>query len=170
MQLEQRMSLLRDAGHFLNSYGIPSIVELTGDLPELEVFAALRDGELTNTSTDHLRQSRRESSCHSEFFAELDKLASSITMIGSRRSLSRFFSDGVGNPPPMFYDPADYKQLVVELDKRQIVTHAIGARAVHMVTTNWKRPMARQTGAYAWNISSPFHWKICLALPSSQSS
>lgn len=74
-----------------------------------------------------------------EFLADLDKARKTYHDDWVSANLVKFFSDGVGNPPPMFYDPAEYRKLVIELDKRgyQIVTHAIGAEAVHMVLDSY---------------------------------
>src|ERR1700732_5128211 len=45
---EEKLTLLRDASHHLNSYGITSVTNATGDLAEVQLYAALRDrGELT---------------------------------------------------------------------------------------------------------------------------
>src|SRR6185295_18659360 len=42
---------------------------------------------------------------------------------------------GSGMFPPLTYEPAEYKKLVLELDKRgfQIMTHALRGDAAHMV-------------------------------------
>ena len=141
MPLEQRMSLLRDAEHFLNSFGITSVVELTGDLPELEAFAALRDrGELTLRTRTAFGKVGVNHHLTPQFLSDLDKARKTYHDDWVSANLVKFFSDGVGNPPPMFYDPAEYRKLIIELDKRgyQIVTHAIGAGAVHMVLDSYE--------------------------------
>ena len=136
MPLDQRMALLRDAEHYLNRFGITSVVELTGDLPELEAFAALRDrGELTIRTRTGFGKVAVNHHLTPEFLAGLDKARKLYHDDWVSANLVKFFADGVGNPPPMFYDPAEYRRLLIELDKRgyQIVTHAIGAGAVHAV-------------------------------------
>ena len=136
MPLEQRMALLRDAEHYLNRFGITSVVELTGDLPELEAFAALRDrGELTIRTRTGFGKVAVNHHLTPDFLANLDKARKLYHDDWVSANLVKFFADGVGNPPPMFYDPAEYRRLLIELDKRgyQIVTHAIGAGAVHAV-------------------------------------
>jgi predicted amidohydrolase YtcJ len=136
MPLEQRMALLRDAEHYLNTFGITSVVELTGDLPELEAFAALRDrGQLTIRTRTGFGKVAVNHHLTPEFLADLDKARKLYHDDWVSANLVKFFSDGVGNPPPMFYDPAEYRKLIIELDKRgyQIVTHAIGSGAVHAV-------------------------------------
>jgi len=136
MPLQQRMDLLRQAGHYLNRFGITSVVELTGDLPELEAFAALRDrGELTLRTKTGFGKVAVNHHLTADFLADLDKARRTYHDEWVSANLVKFFSDGVGSPPPMFYEPAEYKKLVIELDKRgyQIVTHAIGSDAVHMV-------------------------------------
>lgn len=136
MPLEQRMALLGGAEHYLNRFGITSVVELTGDLPELEAFAALRDrGELTIRTRTGFGKVAVNHHLTPEFLAGLDQARKLYHDEWVSANLVKFFADGVGNPPPMFYDPAEYRKLLIELDKRgyQIVTHAIGAGAVHAV-------------------------------------
>jgi predicted amidohydrolase YtcJ len=136
MPLEQRMALLRGAEHYLNRFGITSVVELTGDLAELEAFAALRDrGELTIRTRTGFGKVAVNHHLTPDFLADLDKARKLYHDEWVSANLVKFFADGVGNPPPMFYDPAEYGKLLIELDKRgyQIVTHAIGAGAVHAV-------------------------------------
>ncbi len=136
MPLDQRMALLRGAEHYLNRFGITSVVELTGDLAELEAFAALRDrGELTIRTRTGFGKVAVNHHWTPEFLADLDKARKLYHDDWVSANLVKFFADGVGNPPPMFYDPAEYRKLLIELDKRgyQIVTHAIGAGAVHAV-------------------------------------
>jgi predicted amidohydrolase YtcJ len=142
MPLETRMSLLREAAHYLNSFGITSVVEVTGDTPELEAFAALRDrGQLTVRTRSAFGKVAVNHHPTPEFFAELDKARKLYHDDWVSANLVKLFSDGVGNPPPQFYDPADYRKLITELDKRgyQIVTHAIGADAVHMVVDSYEQ-------------------------------
>ncbi|HTS46691.1 MAG TPA: amidohydrolase [Bryobacteraceae bacterium] len=136
MPLEQRVALLRGAEHYLNRFGITSVVELTGDLGELEAFAALRDrGELTIRTRTGLGKVAVNHHLTPQFLADLDKARKLYHDDWVSANLVKFFADGVGNPPPMFYEPAEYRRLLIELDKRgyQIVTHAIGAGAVHAV-------------------------------------
>jgi len=141
MPLEQRMALLREAEHFLNTFGITSVVEVTGDLPELEALGALRDrGELTVRTKTAFGKVGVNHHLNPQLLADLDKARKMYHDDWVSANLVKFFSDGVGNPPPMFYDPAEYKKLIIELDKRgyQIVTHAIGAGAVHMVLDSYE--------------------------------
>ena len=53
MPREEKLALLRDASHYLNQLGITSVANATGDLAEIELYAALRDrGELTSEFGD----------------------------------------------------------------------------------------------------------------------
>ena len=48
LSAEEQMSMIRVATRELNSYGVTSVVNATGDLAEIKLYAALRDrGELT---------------------------------------------------------------------------------------------------------------------------
>jgi predicted amidohydrolase YtcJ len=56
-------------------------------------------------------------------------------------NLVKFFADGgSGMIPPLVYDPADYKKLVLELDKRgyQVMTHALRGDSAHMVLDTYE--------------------------------
>jgi predicted amidohydrolase YtcJ len=139
--LDEELALLRDAVHYLNRYGITSIVNATGDLHEIELYGKLRDrGELTAHTRTAFGAVAVNHHLTPEFLADLDKARTTYHDEWVSANLVKFFSDGVGNPPPMFYDPAEYKKLVLELDKRgyQIVTHAIGAGATHMVLDTYE--------------------------------
>ena len=136
MPLEQRMALLREAEHYLNRFGITGVVELTGDLPELEAFAALRDrGELTLRTRTGFGKVAVNHHWTPAFLADLEKARTLYHDDWVSANLVKFFADGVGNPPSLFYEPAEYRKLLTELDKRgyQIVTHAISSQAVHTV-------------------------------------
>jgi predicted amidohydrolase YtcJ len=140
MPLEQRVSLLRDAAHYLNSFGITGVAELTGDTAELEAFGALRDrGELTVRTKTAYGKVAVNHHPTPEFFAELDKARKLYHDDWVSANLVKIFSDGAGNPTPIFYDTADYRKLITEIDKRgyQIVTHAIGSDAIHMVVDSY---------------------------------
>jgi hypothetical protein len=73
-----------------------------------------------------------------QFLADLEKARKTYHDDWVSANLVKFFADGAGGPP--LYDPAEYKALVVELDKRgyQIMTHAIGAGPAHMVVDGYE--------------------------------
>jgi len=53
----------------------------------------------------------------------------------------KFFADGgSGMVPPLTYNPAEYKNLVMELDKRgyQVMTHALRGDSAHMVLDTYE--------------------------------
>ena len=139
--LDEEVALLRDAVRYLSRYGITSIVNATGDLHEIRLYGALRDrGELTVHTRTAFGAVAVNHHLTPEFLADLDQARTTYHDDWVSANLVKFFSDGVGNPPPMFYDPAEYKHLVLELDKRgyQIVTHAIGAGATRMVLDTYE--------------------------------
>ena len=139
--LDEEVALLRDAAHYLNRYGITSVVNATGDLHEIQLYGVLRDrGELTIHTRTAFGAVAVNHHLTPEFLADLDRARTTYHDEWVSANLVKFFSDGVGNPPPMFYDPAEYKKLVLELDKRgyQIVTHAIGAGATHIVLDTYE--------------------------------
>ena len=139
MKLEQRASILRDAAHYLNSFGITSVAELTGDLEELEALGALRSrGELTLRVRVGFAKVAVNHKATPAFFAELEKARSLYHDDWITANLVKFFADGLGNP--LFYQPAEYENIIRELDRRgfQIVTHAIGSDGVHAMLEGYQ--------------------------------
>src|SRR6202521_4065268 len=125
--LEEKLALLRDAGHHLNSYGVTSVTNATGDLAEIQLYAALRDrGELTVRTKTSFGAVAVNHHLTPEFLADLDKARTLYHDDWVSANLVKFFVDGgTGLIPPLTYQPAEYKKLVLELDKRgyQIMTH-----------------------------------------------
>jgi len=76
LTLEEKLAILSEGAHYLNRYGITSITNATGDLAEIELYAALRDrGQLTD-APEHRSARGRQPSFHSRFLAGLEKARS----------------------------------------------------------------------------------------------
>jgi predicted amidohydrolase YtcJ len=146
--LEDRMAVLREAAHFLNSYGITSVVNATGNLKEIEVYGALRDrGQLTVRTRTSFAEVSVNHHLTPQFLAGLEKARTTYHDDWVSANLVKFFSDGAGATSAQlqpnadgtqarpWYEPADYQKTVLELDKRgyQIMTHSIGDAAARMV-------------------------------------
>ena len=127
LSLEEKLALLRQASLHLNSYGITSVTNASGDLAEIQLYAALRDrGELTVRVKTAFGAIGKTHHLTPEFLADLDKARSLYHDDWVSANLVKFFADGgTGAIPPLMYEPADYKNLVLELDKRgyQVMTH-----------------------------------------------
>ena len=140
---EQKLQLIEAATHFLNGFGITSVVNATGDLAEIKLYATLRDrGALTvRTRTSFgavavphrltpgfLRTSkRRAGTYHDEWVSA---------------NLVKFFSDGgTGLLPPLVYTPEAYDALVMALDARgyQLMSHALRADSVHLILDTYEK-------------------------------
>jgi predicted amidohydrolase YtcJ len=139
---DEKLAMLRDASLYLNRYGVTSITNASGSLAEIELYAALRDrGQLTVRirtafgaigATHHLTP---------EFLAELDKARTQYHDDWVSANLVKFFADGgTGEVPPLMYEPAEYKKLVLELDKRgyQIMTHTYRPDTSRMVVDTYE--------------------------------
>jgi predicted amidohydrolase YtcJ len=124
---EEKLALLRDAAHELNRYGITSVVNATGDLKQIELYATLRDrGELTVRTKTSFGAVGVNHHLTPEFLADLEKARTLYHDDWVSANLVKFFADGgTGLIPPLMYRPEEYKRLVLELDKRgyQIMTH-----------------------------------------------
>jgi len=134
---EEKLSFLRDASHHLNQFGITSVVNATGGLAQIELYAALRDrGELTVRTRTSFGAVAVNHHLTPQFLADLEKARTLYHDDWVSANLVKFFADGgTGLVPPLTYQAADYKKLVLELDKRgfQIMTHAYRPDSTHMV-------------------------------------
>jgi predicted amidohydrolase YtcJ len=146
--LEERMAVLRNAARYMNSFGITSITNATGNLKEIETYAALRDrSELTLRTRTAFAEVSLNHHLTPQFLADLEKARKTYNDEWVSANLVKFFADGAGPTTarfekgfsgphvPTWYDPAEYTKIITELDKRgyQIMTHAIGNAANHMV-------------------------------------
>jgi predicted amidohydrolase YtcJ len=139
---EEKLAFLRDASHHLNLYGITSVVNATGNLAEIQLYAALRDrGELTVRTRTSFGAVAVNHHLTPEFLADLEKARNLYHDDWVSANLVKFFVDGgTGLIPPLTYRPAEYKMLVLELDKRgfQIMTHAYRPDSTHLVVDTYE--------------------------------
>jgi hypothetical protein len=128
---------LRAAIGYLNSFGITSIVNATGSLSEIRLYAALRDrGELTIHTRTAIGGVGTHHQLTAEFLTQLNEARQQYNDEWVSANLVKFFADGgTGLTPPIIYEPHEYLRLITELDKRgfQIMTHAVRDDTVHMV-------------------------------------
>jgi predicted amidohydrolase YtcJ len=143
MPRDEKLSLLRDASHYLNRFGITSVVNATGSLAEIELYAGLRDrGELTVRTRNSFGAVAVNHHLTPEFLADLETARSTYHDDWVSANLVKFFSDGgSGMLPPLTYEHSEYKKLVMELDNRgyQIMTHALRGDAAHMVLDTYEQ-------------------------------
>ncbi len=141
--LEERLAMLQAATRHLNSFGITSVVNATGDLAELELYATLRDrGVLTVRTRTSFGSVAVQHHLTPVFLAELEQARRRYHDEWVSANLVKFFADGsTGLIPPLVYAPQDYEALVMELDSRgyQIMTHALRADSVHMILDTYER-------------------------------
>jgi predicted amidohydrolase YtcJ len=134
---EDQLSMLRDAGHYLNQYGITSVVNATGDLHEIGLYAKLHErGELTVRIRNAFGAVAVPHRLTPQFLADLEAARTRYHDEWVSANLVKFFADGsTGLIPPLVYEPASFKELVIELDRRgyQLMTHAERDDSVHMV-------------------------------------
>jgi len=126
--MDEKLAAVREASHHLNRYGITSVVNATGNLAEIQLYAALRDrGELTVRTRTSFGAVAVNHHLTPEFLADLEKARTLYHDDWVSANLVKFFVDGgTGLVPPLTYQASDYKNLVLELDRRgfQIMTHA----------------------------------------------
>jgi predicted amidohydrolase YtcJ len=137
LSAEEQMSMIRVATRELNSYGVTSVVNATGDLAEIKLYAALRDrGELTVRTRTAFGAVSTPHQLTPQFLADLEQARTTYHDEWVSANLVKFFADGfTGLLAPLVYRPEQFKSLVVELDRRgyQLMTHATRFDTVHMV-------------------------------------
>ena len=113
------------------------MVNATGDLAEIKLYAALRDRGLltvrTRTAFGAIATPHRLTP---RFLSDLEEARSAFHDEWVSANLVKFFADGfTGLLAPLVYRPQDFESLVIELDRRgyQLMTHATRFDTVHMV-------------------------------------
>jgi predicted amidohydrolase YtcJ len=143
LPVEDQLAMLENASRYLNSFGITSVVNATGDLAEIKLYAALRDrGTLTVRTRTAFGAVAVPHRLTPQFLADLEEARRQYHDDWVSADLVKFFADGsTGLIPPLVYVPADYDALVMALDERgyQLMTHALRADSVHMVLDTYER-------------------------------
>ncbi len=141
--VEEQLAMVQAATRYLNSFGITSVVNATGGLAELKLYATLRDrGTLTVRTRTSFGSVAVQHHLTPQFLADLDYARQTYHDDWVAANLVKFFADGgTGLIPPLVYSAQDYDALVTELDQRgyQIMTHALRADSVHMVLDTYER-------------------------------
>jgi predicted amidohydrolase YtcJ len=141
--LEDKLAMVQAATRYLNSIGITSVVNATGDLAEIELYGTLRDrGTLTVRTRTSFGSVAVQHHLTPEFLADLERARQRYHDDWVSANLVKFFADGsTGLIPPLVYTAHDYETLVMELDARgyQIMTHALRADSVHMILDTYER-------------------------------
>ncbi len=141
--VEEQLSMVEAAAHYLNSFGITSVVNATGDLAEIGLYGTLRDrGSLTVRTRTSFGAVAVQQHLWPAFLADLEQARRLYHDDWVSANLVKFFADGgSGLIPPLVYAPRDYEALVMELDSRgyQLMTHALRADSVHMILDTYER-------------------------------
>jgi hypothetical protein len=139
---DEKLRFLRDASLELSRYGVTSVANATGNLEEIELYGILRDrGQLTVRTKTSFGAVAVNHRLTPEFLADLEKARSLYHDDWVSANLVKFFVDGgTGLVPPLTYQPADYKKLVLELDKRgfQIMTHTYRPDSSQLVVDTYE--------------------------------
>jgi hypothetical protein len=139
---DEKLRFLRDASLELSRYGVTSVANATGNLEEIELYGILRDrGQLTVRTKTSFGAVAVNHRLTPEFLADLEKARSLYHDDWVSANLVKFFVDGgTGLVPPLTYQPAEYKKLVLELDKRgfQIMTHTYRPDSSQLVADTYE--------------------------------
>src|SRR5580698_8694788 len=141
--LEEKLAMVEAATHYLNSFGITSVVNATGDLAEIKLYGTLRDrGTLTVRTRTSFGAVAVQHHLTPAFMADLEQARKLYHDDWVSANLVKFFADGgTGLIPPLVYPAHEYETLVMELDSRgfQIMTHALRTDSVHMILDTYER-------------------------------
>jgi predicted amidohydrolase YtcJ len=139
---DEKLALVRNAAHHLNTYGITSVVNASGNLQEIQLYGELRDrGELTVRTKTSFAAIGVAHRLTPEFLADLEKARTLYHDDWVSANLVKFFADGgTGLVSPLIYEPRQYKKLVLELDKRgfQIMTHTYRNDTARLVVDTYE--------------------------------
>jgi len=115
--LEERLAMIQAAARYLNSLGVTSVVNATGDLAEIGLYAALRDrGTLTIRTRTSFGVVSVQHHLTPAFLAELEQARRLYHDDWVAANLVKFFADGgTGLIPSLVYTAHDYETLVTEL-------------------------------------------------------
>jgi len=141
--VQEQLGMVQAATHYLNGFGITSVVNATGDLAEIRLYATLRDrSALTVRTRTAFGSVAVQHHLSPQFLADLEQAHKLYHDDWVAANLVKFFADGsTGLIPPLVYAPQDYATLVMALDQRgyQLMTHALRADSVHMVLDTYAR-------------------------------
>jgi predicted amidohydrolase YtcJ len=145
LTLDEKLALVRDATHYLNTFGITSVVNATGNLAEIELYGMLRDrGELTVRTRTAFGAVAVRQQLTPKLLDDLETARSRYHDEWVSANLVKFFIDGSsGMYPPLVYRAPEYRALVLELDKRgyQIMTHAERRDSIHLALDAYENAM-----------------------------
>jgi predicted amidohydrolase YtcJ len=143
---EEKLAWIREATRHLNRYGITSVVNATGDLDEIKLYATLRDrGQLTVRTRTSFGAVAVRHRMTPKFLADLEEARHLYHDDWVAANLVKFFADGsTGLLPPLVYTPAEYRALVMELDRRgfQIMSHALRDDSVRLILDTYAATQA----------------------------
>lgn len=139
---EEKLALLREGLHYLNSYGITSVVNATGSLGEIELYAQLRDRhQLTVRTRTAFGAVAVPIELSAAFMRDLETARERYHDEWVGANLVKFFADGATPAATHLYQPAQYHALVRALDQKgyQVMTHALRADNAHMVLDTYQQ-------------------------------
>jgi predicted amidohydrolase YtcJ len=151
---EQKVAFLKVGMREANSHGVTSVVNATGDIPEMELYRELHQKDLltvrmTTAFAVDVGVKHTLSPAELASFEEARKRFHTGDWV--RAGVIKFFADGViethtaamlqpyankpGDSGTTLYTPEQFRKYFLELDKRgfQVMTHSIGDGAVRTV-------------------------------------
>ena len=153
VSIDEKLRRLKLGMAFATQHGITSVVNATGDIPEMQLYDEMRKrGDLSvRTTTAFAEDVGVRHTLSPEELANFEKARATYHDDWVRAGVIKFFADGVietytagmlepyadkpGDSGSMLYTPEEFTRFFLELDRRgfQIMTHAIGDRSVRTI-------------------------------------
>jgi predicted amidohydrolase YtcJ len=184
---EERLAALRKGMHEANRAGLVRVHSAGSDFEWLDLYDQLRHSgeltirpyvayfldppELTAGAIEKIEQARRTYRDDWISGGAVKTMLDGVVE-GHTAAMLAPYSDDPSVSGKLFWEPAQYKAAILELDRRgfQIFTHAIGDRAVawHWTRTRKRgKRTARRMRGPAWSISKPSPLRTLRALAAS---
>jgi predicted amidohydrolase YtcJ len=138
--LNEKLAMLNAAEHYLNSFGITSVVLATGGPKDLAAYDALRKrGELTLRMRQAFGAVAVKHHWTPQFLADLEKARNTYHDDWISADEVKFFMMDGGTTPAL-YTTQEYAHIVGELDKRgfHVMSHAIAPAAIKVALDGWE--------------------------------
>ncbi|MDR3450643.1 MAG: amidohydrolase [Alphaproteobacteria bacterium] len=139
MPMDEKVRILGNGLHFMNSFGITSAAQLTGGLDDLKAFDELRKrGLLTLRVRQGFGAVAVDHHLTPKFLADLETARTTWHDDWISANIVKFFMDGAPTPP--LYTAEEYTRIVTELDKRgyYLTSHALTTDGIKMALDGYE--------------------------------
>jgi predicted amidohydrolase YtcJ len=145
LSMADKLTLAREAQRYLNQFGITSVVNASGTLPEIELYKTLRDRHQMNVRMKvAMGTIGVPHKLTPEFLRNLEAARDLSDPDWLSANTVKFFADTAGHGDAV-YTAEELRSLAIELDRRgyQLMSHALFPSAVEMTLNAFEGVTAR---------------------------